>query len=176
MQACRKDTNYVAASGSSSFSSGAASDENVTVETAYNADGQTLTLTAKNPTTGDQVTKYVYGADKGGITPEIYDNGLLRAEIYPDSDDTTDPLGNGPDGVYDRVEYKYNRQGERIEKKDPNGTVHQYDYDGSGQPPREYQEHGGAKDGSTPYVGYNYDESASAGEFTKGLRPTSVRY
>ena len=41
---------------------------------AYNSDGQVTTLTAKNPTTGDQVTKYVYGSDVGGITPEIYRN------------------------------------------------------------------------------------------------------
>ncbi len=41
---------------------------------------------------------------------------------------------------------------------------------------KEYQEHAGAKDGSTPCVGYNFDTSASAGEFTKGLRPTSLRY
>ncbi|MCA9205066.1 MAG: hypothetical protein KDA59_18570, partial [Planctomycetales bacterium] len=34
----------------------------------------------------------------------------------------------------------------------------------------------GAKTGSTPYVGYNYDESATGGQFTKGLRLTSIRY
>ena len=48
--------------------------------------------------------------DVGGITPEIDRNDLLRAEIYPDSDDTTS-LGNGADGTYDRVEYKYNSRG-----------------------------------------------------------------
>ena len=41
---------------------------------------------------------------------------------------------------------------------------------------KEYQEHGGAKDANTPYVDYNYDESATGGEFTKGLRLTSLRY
>ncbi len=110
-----------------------APDEDVTVETAYNADGQVLTLTAKNPTTGDQTTSYVYGSDKGGITPQIYRNDLLRAEIYPDSDDVADPLGNGADGVYDRVEYRYNRQGERIDKKDQNGTIQQFQYDSRGR-------------------------------------------
>lgn len=144
-------------------------------------------------------------------------------------------LGDGADGVYDRVEYKYNRQGEVTWKKDQNGTVHEYDYDdhgrrtqdrvttvgtgvddavlrigssydargqaeeitscdnataGSGSTvnqvvfeydevgllSKEYQEHSGAKDGSTPYVAYNYDDSSSAGQFTKGLRPTSLRY
>ena len=65
-------------------------DQDVTVETAYNADGQVLTLTAKNGTTGDQVTQYVYGTDVGGVTPEVYRNDLVRAEIYPDSDDTAE--------------------------------------------------------------------------------------
>ena len=57
------------------------SDEDVTVEMVYNSDGQVTTLTAENPTTGDQVTKYVYGSDVGGITPEIYRNDVMRAEI-----------------------------------------------------------------------------------------------
>jgi hypothetical protein len=41
---------------------------------------------------------------------------------------------------------------------------------------KEYQEHAGAKGESTPYVGYNYDATASGGLFTKGSRRTSVRY
>ncbi|MFZ5832820.1 MAG: hypothetical protein ACOY3P_22265 [Planctomycetota bacterium] len=133
----------------------------------------------------------------------------------------------------DRVEYTYNRLGEVIEKKDQNGTVHQYARDGRGRPTadkittlgagvdgavrriartyevrgmvekitsydaasggnavnevlfeydslglvtKEYQEHAGAKGGNTPYVGYSYDASASGGQFTKALRPTSLRY
>ncbi len=51
-----------------------------------------------------------------------------------------------------------------------------YEYNDLGQPIKEYQEHEGAKDASTLYVGYNYDTTASSGEYTKGLRPTSVRY
>ena len=210
------------------------SDEDVTVEMAYNSDGQVTTLTAKNPTTGDQVTKYVYGTAVGGITPEIYRNDLLRAEIYPDSDDTTS-LGNGADSTYDRIEYTYNIQGDRLDRKDQNESVHTYDmdklgrvthdrvttlgtgvdgtvrrvsttydirglrekitsydnatvgsgtvinelvyeYNDLGQATKEYQEHEGAKDASTLYVGYNYDTTAASGEYTKGLRPTSVRY
>ena len=56
----------------------------------------------------------------------------MRAEIYPDSDDTTS-LGNGTDGTYDRIEYMYNIQGDRIERKDQNGTVHTYEYDDAGR-------------------------------------------
>jgi RHS repeat-associated protein len=210
------------------------SDEDVTVEMAYNADGQVTTLTAKNPTTGDQITKYVYGTSVGGITPEAYRNDLLRSEIYPDSDDTTS-LGNGADGTYDRIEFTYDIQGGRLDRKDQNGTVHTYDIDKAGRvthdrvttlgtgvdgtvrrvsttyeirglrekittydnatvgsgtaltelvyeyndlgmPTKEYQEHEGVKDASTLYVGYNYDTTVASGEYTKGLRPTSVRY
>ena len=41
---------------------------------------------------------------------------------------------------------------------------------------KEYQEHEGAKDGSTLYVEYNYDETVVDNEYTKGLGPKSVRY
>mgnify|MGYP000858361248 CR=1 FL=1 len=208
-------------------------DQDVTVEMTYTADGQMATLTAKNPATGDQVTRYVYGttlADSG-----VARSDLLRAEIYPDSDDVAEPLGNGGDGVYDRVEYRYNRQGERTEKKDQHGTVHALVFDGLGRLlhdcvttlgagvdgavrrasttyevrgmpekvthydnatvgsgsvvnevvreyndlgmlTKEFQEHEGAQDGSTLYVQYHFDTTASGGKFTKGLRPSSVRY
>ena len=210
------------------------SDEDVTVENAYNSNGTLSTLTAKNPTTGDQATTYVYGTDTGGITPYVYRNDLLRADIYPDSDDTT-ALGNGTDGVYDRVELKYNIQGNLIEKKDQLATVHTYEYDDNGRRThdrvttvgtgvdnavlrvsttydirglvdkltsydnatvgsgsvvneivseyddlgllsKEYQEHEGAKDANTLYVGYNRDTTVASGEYTKGLRLKSVRY
>ncbi len=109
-------------------------DEDVTVERTYTIDGEVSTLTAKNSTTNDQVTQYIYGtAVGGGFTPLIYRNDLLRAVIYPDSDDPTTLDGNGTDGVYDRVEHKYNRQSELIETKDQNGTVHEFEYDKLGR-------------------------------------------
>ncbi|HUG91370.1 MAG TPA: hypothetical protein VML55_11080, partial [Planctomycetaceae bacterium] len=58
---------------------------------------------------------------------------LLRAEIYPDSDDMASPLGNGADGIYDRIEFRYNREGQRKELKDQNETVHVLAYDGLGR-------------------------------------------
>ena len=58
---------------------------------------------------------------------------MLRAVIYPDSDDPANLSGNGADGTYDRVEYKYNRQAERIEMKDQNETVHSYNFDKLGR-------------------------------------------
>ena len=99
------------------------SDEDVTVERTYTADGQVATLTAKNPVTGDQTTRYVFGTEVGGITPLIYRNDLLRAVIYPDSDDPADLSGNGADGTYDRVEYKLQPSGraDRDEGPERNG-------------------------------------------------------
>ena len=62
------------------------SDEDVTVATTYTPAGQLATLTAMNPTTGDQVTRYVYGATLADSA--VARNDLLRAVVYPDSDDT----------------------------------------------------------------------------------------
>jgi len=53
---------------------------------------------------------------------------LLRAGIYPDSDDSSTGvppvLSDGADETYDRVEHRYNRQNQIKETKDQNGTVH----------------------------------------------------
>ncbi|MCA9171691.1 MAG: hypothetical protein KDB23_28685, partial [Planctomycetales bacterium] len=209
-------------------------DEDRTVEFTYTADGQRATITAKQQSSSDdQTTTYVYGTTLSDS--DIARSDLLRAEIYPDSDDTSDPLGNGTDATYDRIEYTYNRQTQRLSMKDQNGSIHEYEYDdlgrqlhdrittlasgvdgavrrlsttyevhgqmematsydnatvGSGNVvnevlreyndygllDKEYQEHSGAKDGNTPYVGYNYDETAVSGELENGLRPTSLRY
>jgi len=209
-------------------------DEDVTVEFTYTADGRRETITAKQKSpSDDQTTTYVYGTTT--TDSEVARSDLLRAVIYPDSDDTSDPLGDGTDNTYDRAEHKYNRQSQIKQTKDQNATVHDFDFDklgrvthdrittlgsgvdgavrrtsttyevrglvekvstydnatvGSGNvvnevvreyndvgvPAREYQEHDGAKDANTLYVGYNYDETASGGEFTKGLRPKSVHY
>ena len=110
--------------------SAAASDEDVTVEMTYNADGNLETLTAKNPTTGDQTTTYVYGTTL--TNSEIATSTLKRAEIYPDSDDTV-ALGDGTDGIYDRIEFKYDRQQRITEVKDQQQTVHAFDFDALGR-------------------------------------------
>ncbi|MBM4095059.1 MAG: hypothetical protein FJ276_37470 [Planctomycetes bacterium] len=61
------------------------------------------------------------------LVPDAAQRRMLRAESYPDSDDITS-LGNGTDGTYDRIEYTVNIQGDRLDRKDQNGTVHAYDY------------------------------------------------
>ena len=41
---------------------------------------------------------------------------------------------------------------------------------------QEYQEHEGAQDANTLYVEYYFDTTTSGDEYTRGLRPTSLRY
>ena len=131
------------------------SDEDVTVEMTYNADGQLETLTAKNPTTGDQTTTYVYGTTL--TDSEIATSTLKRAEIYPDSDDTT-ALGDGTDAVYDRIEFKYDRQQRVTEVKDQQQTVHAFDFDALG---RQTQDRvtalGSGVDGTVRRIATTYD-------------------
>jgi len=111
------------------------SDESRTTRRSYTADGRIATLTAVNPATGDQVTRYVYGTTLADS--QVARSDLLRAEIYPDSDDPSDWPGDGDDRVYDRVEYAYNRQGQVVSKKDQNETLHAFDYDRLGRPTQD---------------------------------------
>ena len=92
-------------------------------ETAYAAGGQVKTLTAKNATTGDQITTYAYGtvlAGTGLANSKIASNALLASVTYPDS-------------ALDKVSYEYNRQGQSIQMTDQNGSVHDYEYDSLGR-------------------------------------------
>jgi RHS repeat-associated protein len=115
-------TDASSSSSSSSSSSGAidTDDVNVTVLTAYNADGNVSSITAKNQVTGDQTTTYVYGTTLSDS--EIASSLLKRKEIYPDSVDADDVIA-----------FEYNRQGEVTEMKDQNGTIHAYDFDKLGR-------------------------------------------
>jgi hypothetical protein len=77
-----------------------------------------------------QVTQYIYGTNANLSNPAIWRNDLLVAEIYPDSDDTYDPgapngakLANGPDGIYDRIEYTYEYASRRSTVKDQRTSV-----------------------------------------------------
>ena len=108
-----------------------AADVNRTTLFGYHASGGLETLTLVNDVTGDQLTRWIYGTT---LTESGVATGhLLRAKIYPESDDSNAPLGNGPDGVYERTEHTYNRQGEVVTTKDPNETVHAYDRDKLGR-------------------------------------------
>ncbi|MCA9456856.1 MAG: hypothetical protein KC587_09345, partial [Nitrospira sp.] len=100
-------------------------------EYAYTADGQLERLTLVNDVTGNQVTRWVYGTTLDDS--EIARADLLRAKIYPMSDDDPSPLGNGYDETWQRIEYTYNRQGQPLSMIDPNQTEHQYTYDDLGR-------------------------------------------
>lgn len=106
-------------------SGGTGADQNR--ETTYTyADGRLQTLVAKNSTTGDQITRYVYGTTLADS--DVASNDLLRAVIFADSTDPDNPLSGS-----DHVEFRYNRLGEVKEKKDQRQTVHAYEYDALGR-------------------------------------------
>lgn len=114
------------------------------VDTTYTPDGQVATLTAVNATTGNQVTEYTYG-----VTPtdsEIASNDLLAQVTYPDN--------SGGDGI---VAYEYNRQGQRIEMTDQNGTVHEYAYDKLGRQTLDKATAGTGVDDDVKRIVWSYD-------------------
>ncbi len=122
-------------------------DQDVTTETTYTPDGQVATYTAVDATANTsgpntltpEVTTYVYGSDLGaageGFIPLVHDNDLLRAVIYPDSQNTPADVAAGSAGTggYNRVEYQYDRQGEEVQTEDQNQTVHDYIFDQLGR-------------------------------------------
>ena len=155
---------------------------------SYTPDGKLATLTAVNSVTGDQVTQYVYGNTLADSF--VAASTLLRAEIYPDSDNTADGglsqfswsengtvplgaryvapvLGDGPSGVYNRVEYAYNGQGQIVTKKDQNGTVHEFVYDGLGRLTQDsVAEAGTGIDTSVLSIGTSYEVRGMPQNFT----------
>ena len=111
---------------------------NVTTLKSYTPDGGIATLTAVNPATGNQTTRYIYGtalpnpsaSSNGDLramdllasdpgTSDIARSDLLVSVIYPDATDSTDSVQN-----------VYNRQGQVKQIRDQNGTTHQFGFDG----------------------------------------------
>ena len=111
-------------SSSSSSDCPTSDDTDVTVITAYNADGNVSSITAVNSITGNQTTQYIYGTTLSDS--DIASSLLKRKEIYPDSADSDD-----------EIRFKYNRQGEVKEVRDQNGTVHAFDFDKLGRPTQD---------------------------------------
>lgn len=97
---------------------GTASDENKTILFSYTPDGVLSTLTAQNSVTNDQVTTWNYGTTLEDS--RLASTLLVRSKVYPDSPS-------------DKIEFQYNRQGQRIGMTDQRGTVHVYDYDKLGR-------------------------------------------
>ncbi|MES2659494.1 MAG: RHS repeat-associated core domain-containing protein [Verrucomicrobiota bacterium] len=102
---------------------------NRTTQYAYNADGVLETLTMQNSATGAQVTRWEYGSTltESGVASSV----LLRAKIFPDSDEAANPSSVAVPS--DRIEYVYNRLGQVTGSTDQNGTIHGYDYDARGR-------------------------------------------
>ena len=96
-------------------------DQNIMVAFTYTPDSNIATMTAKNPVTGDQTTRYRYGTVLADS--DVARNDLRVAEIYPDAADSTDC-----------VSFTFNRQGEPDTKTDQNGTVHEYARDRFARP------------------------------------------
>lgn len=120
-------------------------EKDVTVRFAYNGDGNLLTLTAANPATGDQVTRYVYGTTSPASS--VVSNDLLVVVIFPDSR-----------GGSDQVTQTYNRQGQVVTLSDQNGTVHEYRYDLLGRTTDDVVNVlGSGVDATVRRLGRNYD-------------------
>ncbi len=147
-------------------------DQDVTTETTYTPDGQVATYTAVDATANTsgpntltpEVTTYVYGSDLGaageGFIPLVHDNDLLRAVIYPDSQNTPADVAAGSAGTggYNRVEYQYDRQGEEVQTEDQNQTVHDYIFDQLGrQTEDEVTQFGTGIDDSIDAIVQGYD-------------------
>ena len=96
-------------------------EQNVIVRRTYETSGHLATLTAANPSTGDQTTTYYYGVSPADGSA-LSSNELLREVAYPDSQNDAD-----------RVHYTYNRQGESTQMVDQNGTAHEYLFDKLGR-------------------------------------------
>lgn len=99
-------------------------------EFAWHPSGQLAKLTLINAETGDQVTRWFFGTTLADSA--IASNNLMRTKIYPESDDRPAPAADGPDGVYSRLEYTYNRQRQQTTFKNADGTVHAYQYNKAG--------------------------------------------
>ena len=106
-------------------------DQSRVSEYIWHPSGQLQRLTLVNSVTGNQVTCWVFGTTL--IDSAVANNNLLRAKIYPESDDRPAPLDAGPDGIYCREEYTYNRQGQGTTFKNADETVRAYAYDKLGR-------------------------------------------
>ncbi|GAA5120576.1 hypothetical protein JIN84_05765 [Luteolibacter yonseiensis] len=96
---------------------GTATDQNRTTNYEYHSNSQLRKLIVKNAVTGDQETEWCYGVTPAGGSA-IAHNGLVRRKKMADGGSYTN---------------QYNRQGQAIRYTDPNGTVHEYEYDKLGR-------------------------------------------
>ncbi len=95
-------------------------DQNQTTLYTFDGIGDQTSMTAEDPSTGNQTTDYVYGVS-GATGSSITSNDLLYQTVYPSN------------GLNDAVSQEYNALGQVIQTTDRNGNVHQYTYDTAGR-------------------------------------------
>src|SRR5699024_4181857 len=98
--------------------SGGVMDQDRTTTYTYTAASRRDTITAVDPNADgsandNQTTTYVYSGALSNNPAPVASSTLLRAVIYPDSDDVASlgALANGADSVYDRIEMTYYANG-----------------------------------------------------------------
>ncbi len=140
-------------------------DENRATQYVYDDAGRMIKAIAMDPNadgnaSDDQTTHYVYGT----TTTEsgVASGSLLRAIIYPESNDTATPsLGNGSDGIFDRTEFTYNALGEITSRKDPREVVIESAYDLLGRTVSQQVSNFGRSaedvDDAIRQIGYSYN-------------------
>jgi RHS repeat-associated protein len=134
-------------------------------EFLWHPSGQLARLTLLNADTGDQITRWIFGTSLADSA--VASNSLVRTKIYPESDDRPAPASDGPDGVYSRLEYQYNRQGQQTQFKDADGTTHAYVYDKVGRMTEDkVTVLADGLNGTVRRIGYSYDPRSLVSKVT----------
>jgi RHS repeat-associated protein len=130
-------------------------DQNRETDYTYNADGKVLSQTAKNSTTANQVTQYLYGTTL--LDSDVASNDLLRTVIYPGD------TGPAPD----QVTMTYNRLGQFKTKQDQMGSLRMLQYDKLGRLQHDaVTTLGAGVDGAVRRISYSYDVRGMALKIT----------
>ncbi|GJL76748.1 RHS repeat-associated core domain-containing protein [Nitrosomonas sp.] len=81
-------------------------------------------------TTEERALSDVNDANSTQVTRHAFDN-LDRAirTVYPDSDDPVDGSGDGPDGIFDRIEMRYDENSNLVQMTDQRGVVFKTSFD-----------------------------------------------
>ncbi len=114
-------TQTIAAYDPSVNSGNPTNDQNQTTLYTYDGLGDQTSMTAEDPSTGNQTTTYIYGVS-AATGSNITSNDLLYQTVYP-----------AVAGTADTVSTAYSALGQVIQSTDRNGNVHQYTYDTAGR-------------------------------------------
>ena len=97
-------------------------DQNQTTLYTFDGIGDQTSMTAEDPSTGNQTTTYIYGVSTA-TGSDITSNDLLYQTIYPSVPSNPSPVTSA----------SYNALGQVTQTTDRNGNVHQYTYDTAGR-------------------------------------------